>query len=119
VSKAKRDRESGAHEQPPPERPPFPSPRLTSLVAVGGVAALVVLGCLTWGEIRRIRLGLDGRLAQIDGQLTKLASRLEPAAPAARKGPDPNRVYAVKTDGSPTRGPAAAPVTIAEFSDFQ
>jgi hypothetical protein len=120
VSKARRDREAVPHEQPAPERSPFPSPRLTSVVAVGGVAALVVLGSLTWSEIRQIRLGLDGRLGRIDSQLEKLASRLEPAAPAAaRKGPDPNRVYTVRTAGAPTRGPAAAPVTIAEFSDFQ
>jgi hypothetical protein len=25
----------------------------------------------------------------------------------------------VKTDGAPARGPAGAPITIAEFSDFQ
>jgi hypothetical protein len=43
------------------------------------------------------------------------------AAPATRAGggPDPDRVYAIKTDGAPVAGPLAAAVTIAEFSDFQ
>jgi len=114
LSKARRDLPGDA----PAERPPFPSPRLTSVVALGGVGALVVLGILSLTEIRQIRRGLDGRLGQIDSQLEKMASRLGPA-PAATRGPDPNRVYTVKTDGAPVRGPAGAPVTIAEFSDFQ
>ena len=119
MSKPRRDRDPLTPGDAPPERPPFPSPRLTSVVALGGVGALVVLGFLSWTEIRQIRQGLDGRLGQIDSQLEKVASRLGPAAPAAQRGPDPNRVYTVKTDGAPARGPAGAPVTIAEFSDFQ
>ena len=47
-----------------------------------------------------------------------LAMDREPATPP-RRGPDPNRVYRIKTAGSPTKGPASAAVTIAEFSDFQ
>jgi protein-disulfide isomerase len=45
----------------------------------------------------------------------QVASRA--AAPA--RGPDPNRVYTLKTAGAPFKGPESAPVTIAEFSDFQ
>ena len=119
MSKTKHDRDPVPHGEQAPNRAPFPSPRLTAAAMLGGGAALVVLSSLTWSEIRQIRVGLDGRLGQIDSQLEKMASRLEPAAPAARRGPDPSRVYSVKTDGAPVKGPAGAPVTIAEFSDFQ
>lgn len=119
MSKLKRDRDPVSHGEAPQERPPFPSARLTRAAALGGVAALVIVSSLTWREVRQIRLGLDDRLGQIDSQLAKVASRIEQPAAAARRGPDPNRVYPVKTDGAPVRGPAGAPITIAEFSDFQ
>ncbi len=54
-------------------------------------------------------------------RLEKLSAKLEQVAgnAARQRGPDPNRVYPVKIDGSPVEGPLTAAVTIAEFSDFQ
>jgi len=34
-------------------------------------------------------------------------------------GPDPSQVYQIDVSGSPSKGPAGAPVTIVEFSDYQ
>jgi hypothetical protein len=91
------------------------------LAIVVGLAALIVFGYLTLLEMRGIHGVLDTRLDQIDTRLAQLSTKIEQAGtrPVERSGPDPNRVYAIKTDGAPFKGPAAAPITIAEFSDFQ
>ncbi len=101
------------------ERPQFPSARVTRVATLAAVAALVAFSGMTWREVRQIRFGLDGRLAQIDGQIAKLGGRVQQPAAAAQRGPDPSRVYTIKTEGAPVRGPADAPISIAEFSDFQ
>jgi protein-disulfide isomerase len=41
------------------------------------------------------------------------------SAPAARKGPDPTKLYDLPAGASPSRGPADAPVTILHYTDFQ
>jgi hypothetical protein len=75
-------------------------------------------------ETRRQRSALEERLSVLEGQITALATKVDLASKTAPRprppsGPDPNKVYTVKTDGSPSQGPRSAPVTIAEFSDFQ
>ena len=87
------------------------------------VAVLGVFGYLQGRQIRDLRQVADYRLDQIDTRLLQLSKKIEEvgkqaAAPPLR-GPDPNRVYTIKTDGAPVKGPLTAPVTIAEFSDFQ
>ena len=97
------------------------SSRWVGLALIGGLAILIVCGYLTLLEMRGIHGVLDARLDQIDTRLAQLSTKIEQAGtrPVERSGPDPNRVYAIKTDGAPFKGPAAAPITIAEFSDFQ
>ena len=70
-------------------------------------------------EIDRIQTSLDSRLTQIENRIAEVANRAPAAAQPLQRGPDPNRVYEIRTAGAPLKGPATAPVTIAEFSDFQ
>ena len=91
--------------------------------AVAGVVVLIIYASLLLNELRGVRTLLDSRMTQLDFRLGQLASKVElmasRPAPAPTNGPDPNRVYVVNTDGAPMKGPVTAPITIAEFSDFQ
>jgi protein-disulfide isomerase len=94
------------------------------LLAVVVAAAVIGIGGMNLYETRQQRAALEERLSLLEGQITALGSKVEAAAkpvpqPRQPAGPDPDKVYAVKTDGSPAEGPKSAPVTIAEFSDFQ
>jgi protein-disulfide isomerase len=93
------------------------------LATLGALVVLLIISFLNWREIGRIRESLDNRLGQLENQIGQVASKMDTlpagAAQPARRGPDPNRVYQIKTAGSPYKGPASAPITIAEFSDFQ
>jgi len=120
VSKTRRDREPTPASPPASDTPEFPSPRATRIATLVGLLAVAAIGGMSWEQGRRLQRSLDERLGRIDDRLTRLASRVESGAAApARRGPDPDKAYAVKTDGSPVRGPANAAITIAEFSDFQ
>ena len=91
------------------------------LATLGGMVILLVISFSNWRVIGQIQDDLDSKLGQIDSRLAKVSEQVDKvsARPATRSGPDPNRAYKIKTAGSPSKGPADAPVTVAEFSDFQ
>lgn len=55
---------------------------------------------------------------KVIGEL-ELAGPAAPSRPSRPSRPDPAREYEVELGAAPTKGPANAPVTIVEFSDFQ
>ena len=93
-----------------------PSDGLVRLALLFGVIVLIVIAAMNLVETRRQRTELNDRLAQL-----LAATNAKPASPAAtpRTAPDPDKVYTVRIDGAPSSGPKGAPITIAEFSDFQ
>jgi protein-disulfide isomerase len=89
-------------------------PIILAVVALG-------LGFMAWTDGKRIKDETTRRLVDIDQKLAQLQTQVANAAkakPAPQQGPDPNKVYQVRTDG-PTKGNPKAPVVIAEFSDYQ
>ena len=106
---------------PEPERQNFKQPSKKSsegLIRLGilvGVGLLVVISAINLYQTRQQRIELKEQIAQLGTSINA-----KPAAPPARPtGPDPAKVYSVKTEGAPFLGPSGAPVTIAEFSEFQ
>jgi protein-disulfide isomerase len=93
------------------------------LAIFGGVAALVALSLSNWWELSRVEEELGSRLGRIETRIAQVSEGAGnfggQAAPPARRGPDPDRVYQIEIAGAPVKGPAGAPVSIVEFSDFQ
>ena len=100
----------------PGPRPGRPDLDPVALVTLIGVIALLMITFTNMRDIDRLDVGLGQRLGKLEDQI---AQGPRPAGAAPAQGLDPSRVYTVKIADAPVRGPAAAPVTIAEFSDFQ
>ena len=116
MSRSRREMETAAK----PARADHASyvPGTISGATLAGVAVLILISYMNWQETREVKRTVETRLGQMDERLVALSNRA-PAAAAPQRGPDPNRVYAVKTDGAPFKGPQGAPVSIVEFTDFQ
>jgi hypothetical protein len=82
-----------------------------------GVAVLIAIAGLNVYETRQQRIEMNDRMTQL-----ATAINARPAgnpAPARPSGPDPEKVYTVKTEGAPFEGSKSAPIMIVEISDFQ
>ena len=91
-----------------------PSPRrfdLLTLATLAGVIVILAVSFVNMWNLSRVARSLGDRVSRLEAQIG--------GRPAQRQGPDPTRVYAIRVDGAPTKGPETAPVTIAEFSEFQ
>ena len=103
---------------PPPRRRDFDP---LALVTLAGVVGTLMMSFASMRDISRIDQTLTSRLTSLETQVAQVSDRVgrTPAQAPAQQGPDPNRVYTLKLDDVPLKGPASAPITIAEFSDFQ
>jgi protein-disulfide isomerase len=88
------------------------------------LVAALVLGAALLGSALLLRAPIERTATEVAGlreALVEMAGGGNAAPPErqARRGPDPNRRYAVDTSGAPVKGDEDARLAIVEFSDFQ
>ena len=83
-----------------------------------GIVALIALAGLNVYETRQQRIELNDQMTQLAKAINSRPAA-NPAAPARPSGPDPEKIYTVKTDSAPIKGSKSAPIQIVEISEFQ
>lgn len=89
--------------------------------ALGLSAVALAASIVVYRKASDLETKVNARLGETDQRVAGLVQKVDQASKsrAPQQGPDPAKVYPIKTDGAPSRGPAGAVVTIAEFSDYQ
>ena len=83
-----------------------------------GVVILIALAGLNVYQTRQQRIEMNDQMTQL-AKAINTRPATNPPAPARPAGPDPEKVYTVKTEGAPFAGSRSAPITIVEISEFQ
>ena len=85
------------------------------IVALGVIGVLAACGSSE--EVKQ----LQESQRKLEAKLAELEKKVSQPAPvvAGRPQVDPNKVFDIPVGNSPSKGPADAPVILAEFSDFQ
>ena len=120
---SRRNREPGRRDAAGPEsRDGGSTGSAVPMVTLIGVGVAIAVGIVDWNQTRSLRTSIDEKVAQIQGSVNGLATKVDQVARASGQRPappDPNKVYPITIGNSAIRGPKNAPVTLVEFSDYQ
>jgi protein-disulfide isomerase len=125
---SKKNRPIRRPDQPAPAPSASPVGNSLQLAILAAIAILAVVSWASWRDVGKLEESLQTKLGEIEARVKSVSEKVDAVAaakpqlpPQAKRlqPPDPNKVYAIKTDRAPVRGPGNAPITIAAFSDFQ